>query len=304
MYDAAFIALDWGTSSFRLWLIGHDGRVLAERRSAEGMTTAAATGFEAVLEGHLADLGVPATVPALACGMVGARQGWVEAGYVDTPARLAGIAAGAVRVPGIARDVRILPGIARRDPAAPDVIRGEETQILGALAAHDLETATLCMPGTHSKWGRVAEWCLSAFSTFMTGELFAAVTGHTILAHAVAGAPADEDMEAFRQAVAAALAAPARIANLLFQVRGGQLLFGRGAAAARETISGSLIGLEIAGGHVADGGELVLIAAGRLARLYGEALGVAGLTHRVIDADAAVLGGLSLAARSIWPSRP
>lgn len=303
MHDTAFIALDWGTSSFRLWLIGHDGRVRAERRSTEGMTTAAATGFEAVLEGHLTDLGVPATVPALACGMVGARQGWVEAGYLDTPARLSDIPAAALRVPGIARDVRILPGIARRDPAAPDVIRGEETQILGALAAHDLETATLCMPGTHSKWGRVAEGCLSAFSTFMTGELFAAVTGHTILAHAVAGAPDDEDMEAFRQAVAAALAAPARIANLLFQVRGGQLLFGRGAAAARETISGSLIGLEIAGGHVADGGELVLIAAGRLARLYGEALGVAGLPHRVIDADAAVLGGLSLAARSIWPSR-
>ena len=303
MHDTAFIALDWGTSSFRLWLIGHDGRVLAERRSAEGMTTAATTGFEAVLEGRLADLGVPATVPALACGMVGARQGWVEAGYLDTPARLSDIPAAALRVPGIARDVRILPGIARRDPAAPDVIRGEETQILGALGAHGLQAATLCMPGTHSKWGRVAEGCLNAFSTFMTGELFAAVTGHTILTHAVAGAPADEDMEVFRQAVAAALAAPARIANLLFQVRGGQLLFGRGAAAARETISGSLIGLEIAGGHVADGGELVLIAAGRLARLYGEALGVAGLTHRVIDADAAVLGGLSLAARSIWPSR-
>ena len=146
----AFVAVDWGTSSFRLWLIGRDGRVLAERRGGDGMTTAARIGFAAVLAGHLDALQAPPDLPVLICGMAGAKQGWIEAGYLDTPAALSAIPGAAIRVPGATADIRILPGLAQRDPAAPDVIRGEETQLIGA--AQDLGDGDhlVCMPGTHS----------------------------------------------------------------------------------------------------------------------------------------------------------
>src|SRR4249920_2331486 len=133
MTSPAYIAVDWGTSSFRLWLIGEDDSILGERRSGEGMTSAAQTGFAQVLQSHLDALAAPENLPVIVCGMAGARQGWVEAGYIDTPAHLATVLERAVSVPGATRDIRILPGIAQRNPDAPDVMRGEETQLLGAL---------------------------------------------------------------------------------------------------------------------------------------------------------------------------
>ena len=133
MSKAGYVAVDWGTSSFRLWLVDRAGAVLEERRSPEGMMVASKLGFAAVLQSHLDAVGAGNDLPVVICGMAGARQGWVEAGYIDTPAQLASILARAVAVPGLSRDVRILPGIAQRDPNAPDVMRGEETQLLGAL---------------------------------------------------------------------------------------------------------------------------------------------------------------------------
>ncbi|MFB2605618.1 2-dehydro-3-deoxygalactonokinase, partial [Rhizobium phaseoli] len=106
MANPAYVAVDWGTSSFRLWLMARDGSVLAERRSGEGMTSAAKTGFSAVLSGHLAAVEAPDTLPVIVCGMADARQGWVEAGYIDVPTPLASILTAAVRVPGESRDVR------------------------------------------------------------------------------------------------------------------------------------------------------------------------------------------------------
>ena len=133
MSEAAYVAVDWGTSSFRLWLVDRAGNVLGERRSHEGMMAAGKLGFATVLQSHLEAVDAAPGLPVIVCGMAGARQGWVEAGYVDTPARLASIPEHAVPVPGQDRDIRILPGIAQRDPRAPDVMRGEETQLLGAL---------------------------------------------------------------------------------------------------------------------------------------------------------------------------
>ncbi|MGY4457775.1 2-keto-3-deoxy-galactonokinase [Bradyrhizobium sp. LB13.1] len=154
MTEPAYVAVDWGTSSFRLWLIDRAGKVLTERRSDEGMLAAAKAGFPAVLQSHLAAVEAPSHLPVLVCGMAGARTGWVEAGYVDTPALLSAVLKQAARVPGETRDIRILPGIAQRDTKAPDVMRGEETQLLGALGLDTAGEALVCMPGTHSKWVR------------------------------------------------------------------------------------------------------------------------------------------------------
>jgi len=302
MKQADYVAVDWGTSSFRLWLVDRAGNVLAERRSHEGMMVAGKLGFAAVLQSHLEAVGAAPGLPVIVCGMAGARQGWVEAGYVDTPAPLASILEQAVPVPGQDRDIRILPGIAQRDPKAPDVMRGEETQLLGALAGQAAGEAIVCMPGTHSKWVRANGGTVERFATFMTGELFDAVSQHTILSHAVAGAGEADDIDAFQSAVMAAFETPAFAANLLFQVRSGQLLYGGTPAAARAKISGTLIGLELAAG-LAEGAPksgITLIASGRLQMLYQSAFEAVSVPVRAIGAEDAVRRGLLMAAQSIW----
>ena len=304
MSQAAYVAVDWGTSSFRLWLMSPAGEVLAESRSQEGMMAAAKTGFAIVLQSHLDAVSAANNLPVIICGMAGARQGWVEAGYIDTPAKLASILERAAPVMGQSRDIRILPGIAQRDPKAPDVMRGEETQLLGALGADG--EALVCMPGTHSKWASVRGGTVERFTTFMTGELFSAISRETILSMAVANADEAVDTEAFKSAVATAFEAPAFAANLLFQVRSGQLLYGGTPAAAREKISGTLIGLELAAG-LAQGKsgdrskrDITLVASGRLQEMYRLAFDSLSVAVQSIDSDDAVRRGLALAANSIW----
>ena len=303
MTEPAYVAVDWGTSSFRLWLIGKDGGVLAERRSGEGMTTAARTGFAEVLNSHLSAFAAPADLPVLICGMAGAKQGWVEAGYLDTPAALLDIPAAAVRIPGVEADIRILPGLAQRDPAAPDVIRGEETQLLGAAAELGNGDHLACMPGTHSKWVRLSGGRVEGFSTFMTGELFDAIAKNTILSHSIAEAgPVSGKSDAFRAAVSRMVKSPALATSQLFSVRAGALIAGLTPDDAKARLSGTLIGLEIAGALslVAEGTPVALVVSGGLGTLYGEALAAAGLAPVVIDADTAVRNGLAAGAKALW----
>jgi 2-dehydro-3-deoxygalactonokinase len=304
MSQAEYAAVDWGTSSFRLWLIDRADGVLVERRSQEGMMAAGQLGFAAVLQSHLEAVGAANDLPVVICGMAGARQGWVEAGYIDTPAHLAFILERAVSVPGQSRDIRILPGIAQRDPKAPDVMRGEETQLLGALGLDAPGEAVVCIPGTHSKWARVRGGTVERFATFMTGELFSAVSRETILSHAVTGAAEAVDTEAFKSAVAAAFESPAFAVNLLFRVRSSQLLFGGSPSTARERISGTLIGLELAAGLAKDqsSSAITLVASGRLEGLYRLAFDTLSVAVRSIDAEDAVRRGLSMAAEAIWTS--
>lgn len=304
MTAAYYAAVDWGTTSFRLWIIGEDGSVLRERRSGEGMTTANKTGFHAILERHLAAVDAPGHLPAIICGMAGAKQGWVEAGYLDTPAALSDIAAHAAAVPDMDRDIRILPGLAQRDKGHPDVMRGEETQLLGAATELGSGAHLVCMPGTHSKWVRLDANTVGGFSTFMTGELFDVISKHSILSHSVADAHGfSGDHPAFIQAVAEARANPALATNLIFGARAGQLLHGSSATDAKALLSGTLIGLEIAGAlettETID--SICLVASGSLGALYQAALEGLGLHPRIVDADTAVRAGLSSAAQAIWP---
>lgn len=301
----AYIAVDWGTSSFRLWLLSAAHTVLAERRSHEGMTTAAKAGFANILTSHLQAVQAPAGLPVLICGMAGARQGWKEAGYVDTPAPLEAILHGAVKIEGQDRDIRILPGLAQRATEWPDVIRGEETQLLGAIDPDARDEQTVCMPGTHSKWVRVRDGTVLKFSTYMTGELFDVISRHSILSHAVGEVTsAPFDMAAFRAAVVSAFSSPAMVTNLLFGIRAGTLLHDLSAPAAAARLSGTLIGTELAGalGQDHKGQDVCLVASGRLLELYEQAFGAISISSRVVDADLAVRRGLSIAAGSIWPT--
>jgi 2-dehydro-3-deoxygalactonokinase len=292
----AVAGVDWGTSRFRLWLMAPDGTVLAERRSDEGLAEAAARGFAALLEGHLAAGGAPAGLPVVICGMAGSRQGWTEAPYLPVPARLDAVPAAAVRVPGLARPVHILPGLSQANP--PDVMRGEETQLLGAGLADGLA----CLPGTHSKWVTLRGGRVEGFATHMTGELFALLSRHSILRHGLGTAGRGL---AFRDAVLAVLDDPAGIGNRLFGLRAAGLLAAADPDAAASRLSGLLVGLELAGAF--RGGRpsaVTLIASGSLAPLYAEALAAAGVAAAVMDAEAACRSGLLAAARALQRAAP
>ncbi len=297
-------AVDWGTSSFRAWLLDERGEVIDGTRSSEGMATLRREEFAPVLEKHLGALGAPNHLPVLVCGMAGSRQGWVEAPYCDLPASLSGLGAFAVAAPGIARDVRIIPGLAQRSADEPDVMRGEETQLLGAIGGIE-GRAVACMPGTHSKWVRIEDGEVRHFRTFMTGELYAAIRNHTILHHAGAQDAPAAGGEVFAAAVRKALAEPQALTANLFAIRAGELLGFNEPHGADHAISGMLIGSEIAAAKAGLGpGEKVhLIATGAIAARYGEALRMAGIDHVLHDADQCVIAGLASLARQLF-ARP
>ena len=185
MSGPAFAAVDWGTSSFRAWLVDGAGGVLAERRSGEGMLAATPDRFASILEHHLGDMGAPGDLPVMICGMAGARQGWIEAPYVMAPSALSGILAGAVAVPHPARRILLVPGVAQGDPDAPDVMRGEETQLVGMSRLIASGSHLVCMPGTHSKWVEIQDGEVRAFRTWLTGELFSILSKQSILRHSI-----------------------------------------------------------------------------------------------------------------------
>jgi 2-dehydro-3-deoxygalactonokinase len=295
----AFVAVDWGTSSFRGWLMSAKGEAIAESRGGEGMLHCVTSGFAPVLRDHLGRLGAPDGMPVLICGMAGARQGWREAPYLKTPTRLEALHEGAIRIdaPG---DIRILPGIAQARADRPDVMRGEETQLLG-VTEPDF-TGMVCIPGTHSKWIRIEGGHVVEFSTYMTGELFSVISQHSILAHAIeTDGPSQADSAPFREGLATALAAPSGLSASLFRLRAAQLLGFEQRADGAARLSGLFIGTEIADVRHQYGAQaLRLIGAGQLGRLYEAALKAQGFDVTVIDAEEASRLGLAKAAVSIW----
>ena len=296
-------AIDWGTTNMRLWLLDGHGGVLAARSSGEGMRACLPDRFEAVMEAHLSALGAAPDLPVVVAGMAGARGAWREAAYRDTPAALDTLHAHAVRVEGAGRDVRILPGVCQREAGREDVMRGEETQLAGAVAQGQ-RSGLFCMPGTHSKWVRVEDGRLLAFTTFMTGELFALMSEHSILRDMLGqdgGSPHSPD---FRAAVEELQADGAGLTGKLFSIRAASLL-GRAPADPRARLSGLLVGAEIAAarGMIGDQTAVVLVGGGVQGAAYEAALAAAGIACRTMDGESLVRRGLFNAATALWPER-
>jgi 2-dehydro-3-deoxygalactonokinase len=294
---ADWIAADWGTSNLRCSAMGADGRVLAEAASEDGMGRLAPDEFEPALLRLVEPWLGSGVTPVYACGMVGARQGWVEARYRSVPCTP--LEAGAL-TPVPVRDGRlrvlIAPGLSQAKPA--DVMRGEETQIAGALALGG-DDGVYCLPGTHSKWAHVSAGEVVSFQTYMTGELFALLSQQSVLRHGLAGAEG-EAPEAFDLALSEALSRPERLAARLFTLRAEGLLDGLPPVEARARLSGLLIGAELAAARPYWLGQRVtLIGSSGLAAAYARALAAQGVAARTLDVAACTLAGLStlLAAR-------
>ena len=288
--DAGWVAVDWGTSRLRAW--GMRGAAPVWRASSErGMGALAPSEFEGALRELIAPHGA-LEAPVIACGMVGARQGWVEAPYAAVPCPPLGAP---VRAPG-ALDVRVLPGLSQASP--PDVMRGEETQIAGLIAGEPRFDGVAVLPGTHSKWARISAGEVVAFRTAMTGELFALLSERSVLRHSVAAPEHDPvaSSGAFDAALADALARPEALAAALFTLRADGLLNGTPPAALRARLSGLLIGAELAALRPYWlGQDVAVIADGPLAEAYGAALAAQGVGVRHLGAEALTLAGLASA---------
>lgn len=284
MSDARLIALDWGTSSLRAYRLGPEGVVLDARQQPWGILHLPEGGFPAALKGIAADwiAAVPA-LPLLASGMVGSAQGWAPVPYVDTPADAAALAAGLHPIDtGLGGKLHLVPGV-RCPGERPDVMRGEETQIVGALALMPVLAARsrLLLPGTHSKWVEVEAGRIRTFRTYITGELYAVLKEHSILGRPAreAGAAASDDAAFDRGLEATRGAEP--LAALLFSAR-TLVLDGRlPAAHSLDYLSGLLIGDELRAalrdrGDGDDGVPTALIGEPALGARYRRALAAFG----------------------------
>jgi 2-dehydro-3-deoxygalactonokinase len=264
-----------------------DDRVLAHAESDRGMGTLARDEFEGVL---LDLVGAWLPAPVIACGMVGSRQGWVEARYRAVPcAPLSSEALVRVPVRDARLDVRIAPGLSQARPA--DVMRGEETQIAGALAL-GAGDGVICLPGTHAKWAQLSAGEVTGFQTYMTGEMFALLSRQSVLRHGMADDGWDD--AAFDDGVAEGLSRPEKISARLFGLRAEGLLHGLAPAAARARLSGLLIGLELAGakGYWL-GQQVAIVGAEVISAAYSRALAAQGVSARLLSATDCTLRGLA-----------
>ncbi len=295
-----WIAVDWGTSNLRAWAMDPDGRPLAEAASGAGMGGLARDGFEPALLALVEPWLAPGRVTqVVACGMVGSRQGWVEAPYAAVPcAPPRAFARPAVADRRLA--VYVLPGLRQDSPA--DVMRGEETQLAGLIARESGFDGVACLPGTHSKWAHVSAGEVTSFVSFMTGELFALISGASVLRHSV-GADGWSEPD-FAEAVGDALSHPERVAARLFGIRAESLLAGLAPDRARARLSGLLIGSELAGARPYWlGRDVVLVGAPTLVAAYRAALGQCGLVARTHDATELTLAGLAAARAALRAER-
>jgi 2-dehydro-3-deoxygalactonokinase len=288
--NAHCIALDWGTSSLRAYVLGIDGEVLAEHRSDLGILKA--QDFQKTL----ADLCEPwdklyGNLPCLASGMIGSKQGWIDASYLATPCGFDSIAAAAKDISNLAgRKLWIMPGLRHIDGATQtsDVMRGEETQVFGA----GIENGIVVLPGTHSKWVKVVDSKIVAFKTFMTGEAYSLLRHQSILAKLMpAESSSSFDREAFELGVRRSLNSPAELLHHLFNVRTLGLFNELTPEAQADFLSGVLIGSEISGGRelfVAEQNEIALIGEAALLERYKIALVCAGLNIQPVESKTPV----------------
>ena len=305
--DERYIAGDWGTSRLRLSLCLGD-RVL-ETLQGPGIGALREPAGEALRPLIAGWRQAHGALPILLCGMAGSRNGWREAPYLPGPVDLSSLGAAALRFEADEAPVAIAPGLSCRGPLdSPDVMRGEETQIAGAIALHPgLRTGNhlLCLPGTHTKWASLQDGQVRNFQTALTGEMFALLRdSSTLLRTAQAGSEthqtgANDSQEGFERGVedAAAPGSPSLL-HALFGVRSRQLLDGRSRDWALAYLSGLLIGADVRGAIplFTATSEAVLIGDGALNERYAHALRRQGIAASCLDGEDCALAGL----RTLW----
>lgn len=296
MAQPVLIAADWGSTNFRLYLMDQAGKILASKSAPIGLKAITDGGFDVALEAQLDDAFSDPNLPILICGMAGSKNGWYEAPYVPTPATANDAASALCTIPdthlGVLahRKIHIVPGLnCRSDANIFDVMRGEETQLFGLLAAQPNLHGHVVMPGTHCKWTYAKAGQVDSFSTYMTGEIHSLLMTHSLL-------KADDqttDLSVFDLGLKRSYADPSLL-SLLFSARTERLFDHIGPQSVSSYVSGLLIGHEIAAeARKGDITEVHLIGAAQLSALYARAFSTLGSSLVTLhDSDTVTARGL------------
>lgn len=291
------IGVDWGTSNLRAFRFDETGAVQEVRRANLGVALINDGAFETTLAHILGDWLEGGHPRIFIAGMAGGRGGWRETPYLLCPSTADQIAGALERFQCALGDISIVPGLwTKHALALDDVMRGEETQILGADIDGD---ATVVLPGTHSKWARLSNGIVTSFRSFITGEMFALIREHAFVGRLIDGD--EHNADAFDAGVAVGLSRTTLL-NTLFSVRSSALLSHIAPESLSSYLSGLLIGAEIADGGVGDSGApLFVIGANHIPERYVRALALADITDvKFIDSEEASARGLwRIANRSL-----
>ena len=286
----ALIGIDWGTTAARAYRFDASGSIIGEHSAALGVQTIEGGRFADALKLLLGGE-IPDNTPLIACGMIGSRQGWLEAPYLQCPVDFGALSRALTRVAD--SPLAIVPGLICRDADdVPDVMRGEETQILGGLEDSAVRQLAV-LPGTHCKWALVEAGGVASFATFMTGELYSVLREHSILGRL---GTAGSDAAAFDRGVHAGLRAGAALSHGLFSARTLALTGELAPEGVADYLSGLLLGAEIAAarGWMERGGarnlSITLIGDAKLCERYRLAMATAGIEARIGPVDAAARG--------------
>ena len=284
------IAVDWGTSSLRAARIAGDGRVLEERSSARGILTVPAGGFPQVLQDTCGDWLAGGSL-CLVSGMAGSRQGWREAPYCACPAGFDELGRSLLWI--APKQIAIVPGLSCEAGGVPDVMRGEEVQVFGAIDLLARRDATFVLPGTHSKWVRVVDGRVQSFATFMSGEFYALLRQHSILARTMDADDTTLHEDAFVQGVRQAQDSGSLLRSA-FSARTLALFEKMPAQALPSYLSGLVIGEELRL-RDADAKSVVLIGSPALTERYALALRTVGCDSTRLGSEATWRGLWALA---------
>jgi len=286
MSTIAAIFADWGTTNRRAWAVDRAGAVLDHRTDHEGLLGVKNRAFEASFKGFVGDwLKAAPEAPVLMAGMVGSKLGWREAPYLPTPCAFADLAGALTALPDLdGHAVRIVPGLSARSDGRPDVMRGEETQLYGFWLKTRADK--LCvLPGTHCKWAEVKARGVAGFRTYMTGEIFAQLSGSGTLAQLMQK-DAPHDDAAFRKGLAASADGSAGgLLHRLFSVRSLGLFGELPPSALASYLSGLLIGAELRDATAGTRAPVAVIGSPHMTALYVEALKAIGVAAEALDGD-------------------
>lgn len=287
------IAVDWGTTSCRAYRL-RGGAVIDRREARLGILQLASESFAAALRDLVGPWLADGEQRVVLGGMIGSRSGWVETPYIACPASSNDLARQLVPVAFDGAMVRLVPGVSASDSTGtPEFIRGEEVQIFGT----DVVDGVVCLPGSHSKWVRVAQRRIVTFTTFLTGEAFSALRAHTILAKSIADAPIV--LGAFDAGVARS-GEPGGLLHHLFGVRALALTGRLEEQTAGSYLSGLLIGHEVRHAPVERDAVVHVVGAAELTDLYAQAIRTCGGRPRVWSDETAALGLTRIAEQASW----
>ncbi len=291
---AKWIAADWGTTHMRAWAIDEEAKILAYSESKEGMKDLQQNEFEPVLLRLIENwIDSEKVTPIMACGMVGAKQGWVETPYQKTPC--VPIDKNQLTV-AYTKDNRIkvnlVPGVMQHIPA--DIMRGEETQIAGFIKKNPSFNGVVCLPGTHTKWVNIEDGKIVNFKTFMTGELFGVISNNTLIRHSISIEGWIQD--SFEKGVLKGFKNPSSIAADLFSLRSESIVNNLDRDATRSLLSGLLLGVELNGAQEYwKEQDVTIIGLELLSNNYQKGIKLLGGNCHAFDLETATLEGLTSA---------